>query len=76
MNNNWYNERLVEVKRQDLDRELDQYRLLKEAGLVGENRLVRFGRKVDGGISALVKWVKSRMTLGQASYKPARKKPV
>jgi hypothetical protein len=30
--NNWYDVRLVQLKRQELDRELEQLKLLKQAG--------------------------------------------
>ena len=42
MNNNlyhWQDERLVELKLREVDREIEQARLLKEAGLSGANLL-------------------------------------
>jgi hypothetical protein len=40
MNNLWQVERLVELKQQELERELEHARLLREAGLQGKNSLV------------------------------------
>jgi len=44
MNNNlyhWHDERMVEFEMQEVNRAVEQDRLLKEAGLLGENWLVR-----------------------------------
>lgn len=42
MNNNlynWHDERMVELKMKELNQELEQARLINEAGLSGSNRL-------------------------------------
>lgn len=41
MNNLYLQERLVELKQQEIQREVEQARLLREAGLAGEGLLAR-----------------------------------
>lgn len=38
---NWHEERMVELKMQEINREIEQARLLKEASNSGANRLAR-----------------------------------
>lgn len=77
MNNNlynWHDERLAQLKRQDLDRELQQLDLLREAGLADGDRLVHLGRRIYGGMLSVGNWLKSHTALRHASFKPAGKK--
>jgi hypothetical protein len=78
MNNlyNWHDERLAQLKNQDLDRELEQIRLLREAGLADHGWLARLGRKVNGGMLAFVRRLRVPGNIKQASYKSTQKKTV
>lgn len=44
MNNPFLQERLVELKQQEIEREVEQARLLKEAGLSGIGLFARVGK--------------------------------
>ncbi|HSL45837.1 MAG TPA: hypothetical protein VK897_20555 [Anaerolineales bacterium] len=49
MNNNlyhWHDERLVELKQREINREIEHLRLLKEAGLSEPGWLARAGRAI------------------------------
>ena len=46
MNNPFLQERLVELKQQEIEREVEQARLLKEAGLSGVGLFARVGKFV------------------------------
>lgn len=76
MNNNWYNERIVQLKIQDLEHEIDQHRLLREAGLADEDRLARLGRKVYGGMLAVAQWLKNRSVHVPTSFRRVHKKTI
>ena len=48
MNGNWVQDRLVELKQQEVQREVEQARLLQEAGLAGESWLAHVARSLRG----------------------------
>lgn len=52
MNNLFLQERLVELKQQELQRELEQARLLREAGLAGEGWLARAANALRNALQA------------------------
>jgi G:T/U-mismatch repair DNA glycosylase len=58
MNNLWQVERLVELKQQELQRELEQARLLREAGIQRKNRLAQ-------AVAALRSLVRRRRNVSQ-----------
>ncbi|MGE5377505.1 MAG: hypothetical protein ACM3XO_20800 [Bacteroidota bacterium] len=76
MNNGWYNERLVQLKYQEVGQEIDQIRLLRDAGLSDGARLVRLGRKVSGWMLALAIGMTTWFIHKPASFKPAHKKTI
>jgi hypothetical protein len=52
MNGNWVQDRLVELKQQDVLREAEQAHFLREAGLAGESWLARVARSLRGLLQA------------------------
>ena len=64
MNNNlyhWHDERLVELKRNEINREIEHLRLLREAGLSEPGWLARAGK-------AIRNWLVMRTKRQQGDY--------
>ena len=64
MNNNlyhWHDERLVELKRNEINREIEHLRLLREAGLSEPGWFVRAGK-------AIRHWLVMRTNRQQGDY--------
>jgi hypothetical protein len=68
MNNLYLQERLVEMKQQEIQREVEQARLLREAGLVGPNLLVRAGNALRSFINSRSKASQDHASTEQPSY--------
>jgi len=71
MNNNlyhWQDERLVELKLREVDRELEQARLLKEAGLSGANLLSRAFAALHNLLLARSKRLQDHRSVEHQSY--------
>ncbi len=69
MNNNlyhWQDERLVELKLPEVDREVQQARLLKEVGLSGESWLAHAAQTLRNLLKA-----RNKGTQGQRSVEPS-----
>jgi hypothetical protein len=76
MNNGLWDDRLNHLKQQDLQREIQELHLLKEAGLNNPNLLGRLGKILQGGLLVLGRRLQDRKAVDQAMYKPARKTSV
>jgi len=73
MNNGLWDDRLNHLKQQDLQREIQELHLLKEAGLNDLGLLKRVGKGLQAGLLSLGRRLQERKADGQAMYKPARK---
>jgi hypothetical protein len=73
MNNGLWDDRLNHLKQQDLQREIQELHLLKEAGLDNHGLLKRIGKGLQAALLSLGSRLKVRKADGQAMYKPARK---
>ena len=73
MNNGLWDDRLNHLKQQDLQREIQELHLLKEAGLNNPNLLGRLGKILQGGLLVLGRRLQDRKAVDLAMYKPAKK---
>ena len=67
MNNFYLNERLAELKRQEVQREAEQARLLKEAGLSGSSLLARAADSLRNLLAARRERLQNHRSLEQQS---------
>jgi hypothetical protein len=71
MNNNlyhWHDERLVELKLRELDREVEHLRLLKEAGLSEPGWLARVGKVIRFWLAMRTRRQQGDYTVDHRSY--------
>ena len=73
MNNGLWDDRLNHLKQQDLQREIQELHLLKEAGLNNPGLLSRVGKGLQAVLLSLGKRLQEDKADGQAMYKPAKK---
>ena len=73
MNNGLWDDRLNHLKQQDLQREIQELHLLREAGLDNHGLLNRIGKGLQAVLHSLGRRLKVRKADGQAMYKQARK---
>ena len=73
MNNGLWDDRLNHLKQQDLQREIRELHLLKEAGLENHGLLKRIGKGLQAFLHSLGRRLQERKADGQAMYKRARK---
>jgi len=72
--NGSYDDRLNQLKQQDLQREIEYLQLLKEVEQVNPSLLSRLGRALQKRLLALGWRRRNRKSLEQAPYKQARGK--
>jgi hypothetical protein len=68
MNNLYLQERLVELKGREVERELEQARLLKEAGLSGSNLLARAAEALRNLLKARNRRLQGHRSLEHQAY--------
>ncbi|HSL45196.1 MAG TPA: hypothetical protein VK897_17315 [Anaerolineales bacterium] len=68
MNNPYLQERLVELKQQEIQREVEQARLLREAGLVSPNPLARAVNALRSFVNVKRKASQDHTAVEQGSY--------
>lgn len=68
MNNLYLQERLVELKQQEIEREIEQARLLREAGLSGEGWLARAVNALRNLLQARKGGSQDQMTIETEAY--------
>lgn len=68
MNNLWQVERLVELKQEEINREIEHARLLKEAGISRGNWLARAGHALHSLVNARRKDPQDHASVEQRSY--------
>ena len=73
MNNGLWDDRLNHLKQKDLEREIRELHLLKEAGLEDHGLLGRIGKGLQAVLLSLGRRLKVRKADGQAMYKQAGK---
>ena len=73
INGSW-DDRLNQLKQQDLQREIEHLQLLKEVEQVNPSLLSRLGRALQKRLLALGQRQRNRKSLEQAPYKQARGK--
>jgi len=65
---NWHDEHMVRHEMREVDRAVDQARLLREAGLVGENWLARAGRVLGNLLNARRKRLQNQRPIEPKAY--------
>jgi hypothetical protein len=73
MNNGLWDDRLNHLKQKDLEREIQELHLLKEAGLENHGLLKRIGKGLQAVLHSLGRRLQERKADGQAMYEQARK---
>lgn len=77
MNNNlnhWHAEQMVRYEMREVDRAVDQARLLRQAGLTGESWLTRAARALGHLLKARRTGMQDQQSIGPKAY-PRRKLP-
>ena len=68
MNNLYLQDRLVELQMQEMQREVEQARLLREAGLAGEGWLSRAAKALRNVLSARKRGSQDKMSIQTKAY--------
>lgn len=74
MNNPYLQERMVELKMQELHREIEQISLLKEAGLSNPNWLSRKAKVLGGWLIAIGEKLQKRSSVENQAYQTTSSK--
>jgi hypothetical protein len=73
MNNGLWDDRLNHLKQKDLEREIQELHLLKEAGLENHGLLKRIGKGLQAVLHSLGRRLQERKADGQAMVEQAGK---
>jgi hypothetical protein len=76
MNNGLWDDRLNHLKQKDLEREIQELHLLKEAGLENHGLLKRIGKGLQAVLHSLGRRLQERKADGRAMYKRVGKTPL
>ena len=68
--NNWHDEWMNELKQREIRRELEQIRLIKEAGAGGSGLLAGIGKTVGNLLAALMQRRSGHRPARHQSHKP------
>jgi hypothetical protein len=72
--NHWHAEQMVRYERHEVDRAVEQARLLREAGLSGESWLARAGKALGNLLKARRTGLQDQRFIGPRTY-PRKKLP-